>query len=64
MFIDGSSTREGSGVRIVLKSPEEIIIEQAIRIGFAASNNEAEYKALIMSLKKARMIGVQNLNIH
>ena len=34
LFIDGSSTKNGSGVGLVLKTPEETFIELAIRLGF------------------------------
>ena len=64
LFIDGSSTRDGSGVGIVLKSPEGSVIEQSVRLGFTASNNESEYEALIVGMKKAKALGVRNLQIH
>jgi hypothetical protein len=41
LFIDGSATKNGSGVGIVLKTPDGSLIEQAIRLGFEASNNES-----------------------
>ena len=63
-FIDGSSTKYGSGVGIVLKSPEGTIIEQTIRLGFIALNNESEYKALIVCLKNAMLLSVHNQIIH
>lgn len=62
--MDGSSTKYGLGVDIVLKSPERTIIEQAIQLGFITSNNESEYKALIVGLKKAKILGVENLVVH
>lgn len=40
------------------------MLEQAVRLGFIASKNESEYEALIMGLKKAKLLGVQNLVIH
>lgn len=64
MFIDGSLTRNGSGVAIVLKSPKGTVIKQAILLGLAASNNKSEYKALIIGLKKSKLLNVQNLVIH
>lgn len=64
LFIDWSLTKDGSGVGIVLKSPKGTVIEQSIQLGFIASNNEAEYKALIVGLKKEMILGVQNLVIH
>ena len=37
----------------MLISPDREILEQSIRLGFKASNNEAEYEALIAGLKLA-----------
>ena len=37
----------------MLISPDGEILEQSIRLGFTASNNEAEYEALIAGLKLA-----------
>ncbi|KAL0461222.1 UNVERIFIED_CONTAM: hypothetical protein Slati_0009800 [Sesamum latifolium] len=48
MFVDGSSTSLGSGVGIVIKSPEADNIEYAITLEFPASNNEAEYEAILL----------------
>ena len=39
------------GAGVVLVSPDRQILEQSIRLGFKASNNEAEYEALIVGLK-------------
>ena len=33
-------------------------------MGFKASNNEAEYEALIIGMQKAKSLGVQDLMIH
>lgn len=63
-FVDRSSTTDGFGVGIMLKSPEGTIIEQAIRLGSISSNNESEYEALVIGLKKAKLLGVQHLVIH
>ncbi|GMP46078.1 hypothetical protein CsSME_00014370 [Camellia sinensis var. sinensis] len=53
LFVDGASNRHGAGLGIVLTSPEGMIIEQAITLGFPASNNEAEYEALLAGLRSA-----------
>ncbi|KAI8018763.1 hypothetical protein LOK49_LG04G01039, partial [Camellia lanceoleosa] len=53
LFVDGSSNRQGAGAGVVLISPDGEILEQSIRLGFKASNNEAEYEALIAGLKLA-----------
>lgn len=59
LFIDGSSTANSSGVGLIFKTPEGSVIEKAVRLEFRASNNEAEYEALIV-----RMLGTQDLIIH
>ena len=48
--IDGMSSKQGSGIRIRLTSPTNEILEQSFRLEFHASNNEAEYEALIAGL--------------
>lgn len=45
---------------IVLKSPEGTLL---VQLGFYASNNQSEYEALIMGLKKAKLVGIKDLII-
>ena len=35
---------------LVLVSPKKITIEKSLRLGFSATNNEAEYEALLMGM--------------
>ena len=42
LSVDGVANNQGSGVGLILTSPEEIDIEYTLRFGFKASNNEAE----------------------
>ena len=35
---------------LVVVSPERIIIEKSLRLGFSVINNEAEYEALLMGM--------------
>ena len=35
---------------LVLISPERIMIEKSLRLGFSATNNEAEYEALLVGI--------------
>ena len=42
VYIDGASNQNGSGIGLVLISPEKIIIEKSLRLDFSATNNEAE----------------------
>lgn len=49
---------------IVLRSPEGTDLELAVRLGFEASNNELEYEAIILGVKRAKALGVQDLRIN
>ncbi|XP_028072720.1 uncharacterized protein LOC114274934 [Camellia sinensis] len=50
MYCDGSSNQRGSGAGVVIMTPDGAISEQSIKLGFDASNNEAEYEALLTGL--------------
>nr|GEW08143.1 reverse transcriptase domain-containing protein [Tanacetum cinerariifolium] len=47
LFTDGSSCIDGSGAGLILTNPDGVEFTYALRFQFAASNNEAEYEALI-----------------
>ena len=53
LSVDGASNAQGRGAGLILTSPEVIDIEYAHRFGFHASNNKAEYEAVIASLNLA-----------
>ncbi|GKC66403.1 reverse transcriptase domain-containing protein [Tanacetum coccineum] len=61
LFTDGSSCTDGSGAGLILTNPEGMEFTYALRFRFDATNNEAEYEALIARLKIAEQIGVKNL---
>ena len=50
VYVDGAANQRGAGLGLVLISPEEVIIEKSLRLGFSATNNESEYEALIMGM--------------
>ena len=50
MYVDGTANQRGSEVGLVLISPEKIIIEKSLRLGFSATNNEAKYEALLQGM--------------
>ncbi|XP_065620822.1 uncharacterized protein LOC136063822 [Quercus suber] len=56
-YVDGAANQRGSGVGLVLISPEGIIIEKVLRLGFSATNNEAEYEALLMGMNMVQRMG-------
>ncbi|GKC45515.1 reverse transcriptase domain-containing protein [Tanacetum coccineum] len=61
LFTDGSSCTDDSGARLILINPEGMEFTYALRFRFDATNNEAEYEALIAGLRIAEQIGVKNL---
>ena len=61
--MDGSSTLGGSGAGLVLQGPHNTKVSYALKFGFDASNNEAEYEALVAGLKLAKDIGADNIEI-
>ncbi|XP_072064426.1 uncharacterized protein [Arachis hypogaea] len=52
LFVDGASNPQGSGAGILLESSDGIVIEHSLRFSFKASNNQAEYEALIAGLRR------------
>ena len=63
LFVDEVANAQGSGVGLILTSPEGIDIEYALRFGFRASNNEAEHEAVIASLNLAHSMEVDQLEV-
>ncbi|GJW78830.1 reverse transcriptase domain-containing protein [Tanacetum coccineum] len=61
LFTDGSSCTDGSGSGLIITNPEGMELTYALRFRFNATNNEAEYEALIVGLRIAGQMGVQNL---
>ncbi|KAL0313614.1 UNVERIFIED_CONTAM: Ribonuclease HI [Sesamum radiatum] len=61
LHVDGSSTTQGSGADIVITSPQGEDLEFAIKFGFKASNNEAEYEALVIGMRMAYEVGARHL---
>ncbi|KAK0573370.1 hypothetical protein LWI29_007156 [Acer saccharum] len=59
LSVDGSSNIKESGLGLVLKSPQGDILEQSIHRDFRATNNEAEYEALIIGLDLAKSLDVK-----
>ena len=58
LSVDGVANAQGSGVGLILTSPDGIDIEYALRFGFRASNNEVEYEVIIAGLNLAHSMEV------
>ena len=57
VYVDGTANQRGSGVGLVLISPEQTVIEKSLRLGFPATNNEAEYEALLQGIAMVQKWG-------
>ena len=54
---------KGSGVRLVLILPKKLTIEKSLRLGFSATNNEAEYEALLEGMSMIQKMGGKTVKI-
>nr|KYP41385.1 Retrovirus-related Pol polyprotein from transposon 297 family [Cajanus cajan] len=62
LSVDGASNLGGNGAGIVLEGPGGILLEQSLRFEFRASNNQAEYKALLAGMSLAKEMGATSLS--
>ncbi|XP_020225120.1 uncharacterized protein LOC109807003 [Cajanus cajan] len=61
LHVDGSPTVKGRGAGIILEGPTNMMLELAIKFDFQATNNQAEYEALLTGLRLAKNVGVKRL---
>ncbi|GJW96748.1 reverse transcriptase domain-containing protein [Tanacetum coccineum] len=60
LFTDGSSCIDSFGAGLILTNPKGVQFTYAMRFRFEATNNEAEYEALIACLRITEQIGSEN----
>jgi ribonuclease HI len=63
MYFDSSVMKERVGVGLIFISPFGVRMEYLVRLHFPASNNAAEYKALINGLRITVELGIKRLEI-
>lgn len=56
VHVDGSVNKRGCGVGVVVRSPTGLKIEHAVHFNFRATNNAAEYEALLAGIRLARAL--------
>jgi len=59
--VDGSATSGGSGAGLIVISPKGHVHEHALKFLFKASNNEAEYEALLAGMDLCNTLGAEHL---
>ncbi|XP_074590619.1 uncharacterized protein LOC141846475 [Curcuma longa] len=64
IYVDDSSTKEGSGVGVKLNSPLGDTLQLTVKLQIRAINNEAEYEAILAGLQVTRHLGATRVIIH
>ena len=63
LSVDWAANAQGSDARLILTSPDGIDTEYALIFDFQASNNEAEYEAVIAGLNLAHFMEADQLEV-
>jgi ribonuclease HI len=63
MFFDGASSREGTGAGVIFVSPAKETISLSYKLEFEATNNVAEYEALVLGLRATREMWIQKVAV-
>ncbi|XP_021754890.1 uncharacterized protein LOC110720188 [Chenopodium quinoa] len=63
VFVDGNATATKCGAGVICQSPEGDKFEYALRFQFQASNNEAEYEALLAGLRMCKVAGATKVDV-
>ena len=63
LYFDGSLMKTGAGAGLLFISPLGVHMRYMVRLHFTASNNMAEYEALVNGLQVAIKLGVWRLDV-
>jgi hypothetical protein len=61
IFFDDSSRKQGGGIGVLLLSPQGDQFKYMVHLDFKATNNMAEYVALLFGLSTTLLLGVRQL---
>jgi ribonuclease HI len=61
MYFDGSLNLEGASAGVLFISPQGDLLKYVLQIHYKASNNDAEYEALIHGLRIIVSLGIKRL---
>lgn len=64
VHVDRASSAIGAGAGIIIITLEGILLEHSFKLGFNASNNEAEYETLLVGLRAVSRLGAQSVEIY
>jgi ribonuclease HI len=63
MFFDRASSREGAGAGVFFVSPAQEIVSLSCKLEYETTNNVAEYEALVLGLRFAKEMGIQEVAV-
>ena len=63
VYVDGTSNQKDSGIKLVLISPEKVIVEKSLRLDFSATNNKAKYETLLMGIAMVQRMGGKSIKV-
>ena len=63
VHVDGASNQKGSGVGLVLRSSEKVIVEKSLRLDFPVTNNEVEYETLLEGMAMVQRMGGKSIKL-
>ncbi|GAA0148731.1 hypothetical protein LIER_08093 [Lithospermum erythrorhizon] len=58
LHVDGARNDKGAGASMLITGPQRLTMEYALTFSFPATNNEAEYEAMILRLKLVNSLSV------
>lgn len=61
LFFDGTPSREGEGVGVVLISPTNQTVTISYKLQFETTSNTIEYESLILGMKATKYLGVDEI---
>ncbi|XP_061357177.1 uncharacterized protein LOC133301549 [Gastrolobium bilobum] len=63
LYVDGSSNVKGSGAGMIVENPNGVAVEHSLSFKFNATNNQAEYEAMIAGLVQAKEMCARRLKV-
>ncbi|XP_057247305.1 uncharacterized protein LOC130589767 [Beta vulgaris subsp. vulgaris] len=64
LFVDESSSKAGCGAGLLILDPQSNGTDYAVKFDFTASNNEAEWEALLLGIQLCKAAGARELKTH
>jgi hypothetical protein len=63
MFFDGASSSEGASAGVVFVSLSQETISLSYKLEFEATNNVAEFEALVLGLRAEKEMGIEGVEV-